>query len=207
MIEKILKYNEYLNKINEADENEEEAETEEEDDNKSDFEEAELDSDDEEIDDEEEGEENQFNETPEHYINSALKKIERRILSYFNAEENSSKLSSENIQLVSSNITKMPMFFTLKIKFQDQDYLYHLMIRIPLEEGMPEKEDVDMDTDMVEYCSVDFKKYSSEGDYIGEIDKKKEKCDDIDEEYIIGLNVELDNEFGITSNDLKIEYE
>ena len=99
----------------------------------------------------------------------------------------------------------MPLNKTLIIKYTNVDdddanvFMFHLMISIDVDQGRPEKPDISMDSSMVTDCGVKFKKYNSSG-LVGELDRSKVDINSIDQDYIDGLNGELDNKYSIDDN-------
>ena len=169
----------------------------------------------------------EFNDTPESYIETALNQIKSKIDKMFDYEEVDSdgeenisiqkaKLNSKDkskitfkdlgIRLDSSEISKYSkMYDSLTVKFSDSTSLYNLFISIDIKEGIPKNPEEDFSFEDIENCFVKFKKYDLDTfDVIGQITKNV-KIKDIDEEFIIELKIELDDKFGDEDEKLEIE--
>tara|TARA_R110000772_G_scaffold2410_4_gene8538 strand:- start:29076 stop:29906 length:831 start_codon:yes stop_codon:yes gene_type:complete len=155
-----------------------------------------------------------FNEDPGYYVEQALKKVERKLTSLFEEPETDengktnkdpSSYHSQGVELMDVKTTDLAMNKTLIMKYHDDDFTYHLMVTIDLQQGIPEKGDVEMDHSMVEFCGVKFKKYDVSNKLLGELDRKKVKLDTIDQDFIDSLNGELDGKYSIDDN-FEIEY-
>ena len=169
----------------------------------------------------------EFNDTPESYIETALNQIKNKIDKMFDYEEVNSddvenisiqkaKLNSKDkskitfkdlgIRLDSSEISKYSkMYDSLTVKFSDSTSLYNLFISIDIKEGIPKNPEEDFSFEDIENCFVKFKKYDLDTfDVIGQITKNV-KIKDIDEEFIIELKIELDDKFGDEDEKLEIE--
>lgn len=163
---------------------------------------------------EEESKSKVFNEDPGYYAEQALKKIENKIISLFEepksdengrTEEDPSSYHSQGVELIDVKTTDMPMKKTLIIKYHDDQFVYHLMITIDIDEGIPDKPDIEMDFSMIDECGVKFKKYDLYSNLLGQLDRKKVQIDTIDQDFIDTLNSELDNKYSI-KDDFEIEY-
>tara|TARA_R110000772_G_scaffold5341_4_gene19177 strand:+ start:2035 stop:2817 length:783 start_codon:yes stop_codon:yes gene_type:complete len=168
----------------------------------------------EDVEEEEEDVEKVFNEDPSYYMEEALRKVERRLLSLFEepvADENGktdadpSSYHSQGVELMDIKTTGLPMNKTLIMKYHDNDFSYQLMITVDIKQGVPEKEDVEMDHTMIESCGVKFKKYDVENNLLGQLDRKKVPLDTIDQDFIDSLNGELDGKYSVDDN-FEIEY-
>ena len=170
----------------------------------------------------------EFNDTPESYIETALNQIKNKIDKMFDYEEVESddenitiqkaKLNSKSkskitfkdlgIKLDSSEISKYSkMYDSLTVKFSDSNSLYNLFISIDIKEGIPKNPEEDFSFEDIENCFVKFKKYDLDTfDVSGQITKNV-KIKDIDEEFIIELKIELDDKFGDEDEKLEIETE
>ena len=176
----------------------------------------------------------EFNDTPETYIESALKQIKKKIDNMFEFQERegqepesgekqkdkSVKSAKEQgigkdksmtfkdlgVRLDSSEISKYSkQYDSLTVKFSDDDATYNLFIMIELKEAIPKDPEKDFSTDDIEKCYIKFKKYDIESfDVIGQITKNA-KIKDINEEFIINLKIELDEKFGEEGEEFSIE--
>ena len=175
----------------------------------------------------------EFNDTPESYIETALNQIKRKVDKMFDYQDDSESIednseekgsiskaksnSKDNskitfkdlgIRLDSSEISKYSkMYDSLTIKFSDSGSSYNLLISIDIKEGIPKNPEEDFSFEDIENCFVKFKKYDLDTfEVIGQITKNI-KTKDIDEEFIIDLKIELDDKFGEEDEKLEIETE
>jgi hypothetical protein len=137
--------------------------------------------------------EDNYQDTPEEYVNTALLKLKKKIDSFFEkpAEENQnpqekpknrnmdqakqkgkerkkdeSKMSFQdlNVNLESSELSKYSaQFDSIKIIFSDPEFRYDLFITIPLEEGINKDKTKDFSDKEIKKCSYKFKKYDLDG--------------------------------------------
>lgn len=178
--------------------------------------------------------ENMF-ETPENYIEAALRQLKRKIDKMFdfqedNVEENypvegeeatpekikkiktrsKDKMSFEDlgVRLESSEISKYSKLYdSLTVKFSDDNATYALIITIDLKEGIPKDKEKDFDIDDIEKCYIKFKKYDLDTfEVIGQITKNAE-LKKVDEDFLIDLKIELDDKFGDEEDEFEIETE
>lgn len=155
-----------------------------------------------------------FEEDPSYYINQAIEKVKRKILSFFEKPEpnekgrvnnDTSSYYSQGVEVMDVKKTDLPMSKTLIVKYNDSEYMYHLMVTIDLSQGIPKEDDEVASTDMIEYCGVKFKKYDSSNKLLGQLDRQEIRLDNIDQDFIDTLNAELDDKYSI-DNDFEIEY-
>jgi len=156
-------------------------------------------------------------DTPEEYIKLELIKLKRKIDGFFDQREEveDDKISSMSdalkrgnekdrsekdisfselgLSLQSSEISKYSSLYdNLVVKFSDDQFLYNLYITIPLEEAVSDDED---GKKKIKKCYVKFKKYDlDQFDLIGQITRNIE-LEKVDEDYLVGLKIELDDEF------------
>lgn len=157
-----------------------------------------------------------YNEDPSAYITQQLKRLENRLVTLFENpqkpdedgrvdDKDPSAYYNQGVELLDMKTTDMPMNKSLTVKYHDEEFLYHLIITVNIEEGMSEKPEDEMDTDQVEECGIKFKKYDMEDNLIGELEKKKIKISEIDQDYIDTLNGNLDSKYSVDNN-FEIEY-
>ena len=110
------------------------------------------------------------------------------------------------VRLESSEISKYSkMHDSVTVKFSDDDATYNLFISIDLKDAIPKDPEKDFSDDDIEKCYVKFKKYDLDTfEVIGQTTKNI-KIKEIDEEFIIGLKIEIDEKFGGDEDDFKIE--
>ena len=168
----------------------------------------------------------EFNSTPEEYIEMALKKIKTKIERMFEPEEGEEdsdrvvkiedvikkddeekKITFKDLglRLESSEISKYSeLYDSVTIKFSDDYSTYNLWIMIELKEGMPKDANGDFSNKDVKKCYVKFKKYDNiTFDLIGQIDKNVD-IDKIDEDFLVDLKIEIDEEYGTDEEELEI---
>jgi len=172
----------------------------------------------------------EFNDTPEAYIETALKQLQKKIGKMFedqvdledNKEEGNSsiakakskgkskKLSFKDlgVQLESSEISKYSKLYdSLTIKFSDADATYNMLLLIDLKDGMAKDPTKDFSFEDIENCFIKFKKYDLQTfEVIGQMTKNV-KMKDIDENFLVDLKIELDETFGDDDEKLEIETE
>lgn len=176
----------------------------------------------------------EFNDTPETYIESTLRQIKKKIDDMFEFEgksqeeqdqeqkpkfksaeaakkegegkEKSMTLKDLGVRLESSEISKYSkQYDNLTVKFSDDAATYNLFIMIELKEAIPVDPDKDFSNDDIEKCYIKFKKYDLDTfEVIGQITKNV-KIKNIDEEFLINLKIELDEKFGEEGEEFSIE--
>jgi hypothetical protein len=160
----------------------------------------------------------EFQDTPESYIEMALKVLKRKIDKMFEFQEDENqeeereqdiksvnrkeknKMSFQDlgVRLESSEVSKYSKTNdSLTVKFSDDSHTYTLIIMIDLKEAIPKDPQKDFDIDQIEKCYIKFKKYDLDTfEVIGQITKNAE-IKKIDEDFIINLKLELDEKFEI----------
>lgn len=173
----------------------------------------------------------ELNDTPESYIETALKQLQKKIGKMFEdqidledeneKEGNNSimkakskgkekKLSFKDlgVQLESSEISKYSkMYDSLTIKFSDSNATYNMLLLIDLKDGMAKDPAKDFSFEDIESCFIKFKKYDLDTfEVVGQMTKNA-KIKDIDETFLVDLKIELDEKFGDEEEKLEIETE
>ena len=173
----------------------------------------------------------EFNDTPESYIETALKQLQNKIGKMFEVQidlqdekeknENPSiaKVKSKGkekkltfkelgVQLESSEISKYSKLYdSLTIKFSDANATYNMLLLIDLKDGMAKDPTKDFSFEDIESCFIKFKKYDLDTfEVVGQMTKNT-KIADIDEEFLVDLKIELDEKFGDEEEKLEIETE
>lgn len=178
----------------------------------------------------------EFNDTPETYIVTALKKIKTKIDRMFdfqeedqdeNPEDENREVSAKSIKRAKEDSKKDKMTFkdlgvrlessevskyaktceSLTVKFSDSEAMYNLYVMIELKNSLPEDPETEFTYKDIKKCFIKFKKYDLDNfDVIGQITKNA-TLDDINEEYLISLKIELDEEFGEGDEEFEIETE
>jgi hypothetical protein len=169
----------------------------------------------------------EFNDTPEEYIATALTKLKRKIEKMFEFQEEEGEESEKKtvrqakekgkekdkisfkdlgVRLESSEMSKYSKLYdSLTIKFSDDSAFYALIIMIDLKEALPKDPNADFSDKEIKKCYIKFKKYDIDVfEIIGQITKNAE-IEKIDEEFLINLKIELDEDFGGEEEEFKIE--
>jgi hypothetical protein len=175
----------------------------------------------------------EFNDTPEQYIETALRIIKKKIDKIFEfqedgqeeeydgnektidqAKEDSKKKDGDKltfkdlgVRLESSEISKYSKLHdSLTVKFTDDSALYNLYIMIELSEGIPKDKEKDFSHEDIKKCFIKFKKYDIDTfEIIGQITKNVD-IKKIDEDLLVGLKIDLDKAFS-DGDDEEFEYE
>lgn len=170
-----------------------------------------------------------FQDTPEEYIKTALMKIQKKIVDFFESDDKQDEqevvtlskaldqgkkqdsrnknmsLSDMGLNLEDTELSKYSSLYdNVTFKFSDPDFWYNLYITIPINYVKTDPEEDFSDTD-IEFCSIKFKKYNYENDIVGQIGPRKIKIEDIDETLLVDLKIELDEEFGESEEEFEIE--
>lgn len=164
-----------------------------------------------------------FNDTPESYVDIALKQLKKKIDKMFEdaeaspegEEEEGSKNKSVKqakadskgdsgvtfkdlgVRLESSEISKYSkMYDNLVVKFSDDNSTYNLLLMIDIKDAIPKDAEQDFSYEDIEKCYIKFKKYDIETfDVVGQLTKTV-VIKDINEEFLVNLKIELDDMFG-----------
>jgi len=172
----------------------------------------------------------EFNDTPESYIETALKQLQKKIGKMFEDQEEleeeeprerpsiadakskgkEKKLGFRDlgVQLESSEISKYSKLYdSLTIKFSDANATYNMLLLIDIKDGMPKDPAKDFSFEDIENCFIKFKKYDLDTfEVVGQMTKNA-KIKDIDESFLVDLKIELDEKFGDEEEKLEIETE
>lgn len=167
-----------------------------------------------------------INDTPESYVEVALKQIKKKIDRMFEFQENEqqpedqpseegkneksikrakaeskdrSKMSLKDlgVRLESSEISKYSkMYDNLTVKFSDDDATYNLYLAIDIKDAIPKDPNKDFSYKDIEMCYIKFKKYDLDTFEVIGQITKNVKIKDIDEEFLVDLKIEMDDQFG-----------
>ena len=175
----------------------------------------------------------EFNDTPETYIETALKSIKKKIDDMFDFQKEegeeeekpkeisvkaakaegkkkkeSMSLKDLGVRLESSEISKYSkQYDNLTVKFSDDEATYNLFIMIELKNAIPKDPEADFSIDDIEKCYIKFKKYDLDTfEVVGQLSKNV-PIKDIDEEFLINLKMELDENFDEGEEEFSIETE
>lgn len=155
-------------------------------------------------------------DTPETYVENALRKLEQRIKTMFEtdkAEDGEVKKYGEikdinrkekgdisfkdlQLELQSLEISKYSKIYdNVKLKFNDDQFLYDITFTIDLKDAVPKDDEKDFSENDIENCQIKFKKYDQDNfDLVAGPLVKTAKISDIDEEYLVNLKIELDGD-------------
>ena len=170
----------------------------------------------------------EFTDTPESYIETALKVLKKKIDSMFEEEaaepeeekgsiakaransKKSSKMTFKDlgVTLDSSEISKYSKVRdSLTVKFSDPEATYALIISFDIKDGISKEPEKDFSFEDVQACFLKFKKYDIDTfEVVGQLTKNAE-AKEIDEDYLVDLKIELDDMFGEEEEGLEIETE
>ena len=168
----------------------------------------------------------ELSDTPESYIETALRQLKKKIEAMFEGpeiepeEKGSIEKARENskgkkqkmsfgdlgVNLESSEISKYSKVNdSLTIKFTDPEATYSLIIMIEIKEGISKDPAKDFSFEDVENCFLKFKKYDLDTfEVIGQVTKNA-KIAEIDEDFLVDLKIELDDKFSAEGETLEIE--
>lgn len=177
--------------------------------------------------------EDNYQDTPEEYVKTALIKLKKKLDSFF--EESSEEEGDENevmtmdqakkkgeekkkeegklsfkelnVKLESSELSKYSAIYdSITIKFSDPEFLYNLFITIPITAGINKNKDKDFSDSEIKECTYKFKKYDVNNfDLLGQIGPKTVEINKIDEDFLVNLKIELDEEYGGETEELEFE--
>lgn len=168
-----------------------------------------------------------INDVPEKYVENVLRKLKtkfEKMFAFDSVEDGKVKKFGEiskeedkkdrvslkdfNLELQSCEFSKYSKIFdNLRIKFNDERYLYDLLITIDLKDAVPQDPSKDFTDDDIETCQLKFKKYDIDTfNLVGEIIKTA-NIKDIDEDQLVELKLEIDKEYGEEEEEFEIETE
>jgi len=167
-------------------------------------------------------------DTPETYVDNALRKLEGRIRNMFETDkveggeikrygeikDKSRKEKGEmsfkdlGLELQSLELSKYSKVYdNVKLKFTDEQFLYDMTFTIDLKDAVPQDDTKDFSDKDIENCQIKFKKYDQDDfKLLGQMTKTA-KISEIDEEYLVNLKIELDDENGGQEEEFEIETE
>ena len=176
--------------------------------------------------------EDNYQDTPEEYVKTALIKLKKKLDSFFeeseeegdekevmtmtqakkkgkdkNSEEGKLSFKELNVKLESSELSKYSAIFdSITIKYSDPEFLYNLFVTIPLSSGISTDKTKDFSDKEIKECSYKFKKYDVNNfELLGQIGPKTIEIDKIDEDFLVNLKIELDDEYGGEEEELEFE--
>jgi hypothetical protein len=168
-------------------------------------------------------------DTPETYVQLALKKLQKRIEKMFTSaqvEDGEVKRYGEKqdldrkekgelsfmdlgLQMQSLELSKYSKIYdNLKLKFTDEEFLYDILFTIDLKDALPKSKDKDYSDEEIKNCQIKFKKYSLDDfELVAGPLVKTVELEKIDEEFLIELKIELEESGGESEEDFEIETE
>jgi hypothetical protein len=163
-----------------------------------------------------------LNDTPESYIFTAISAVKAKFEKMFSRieppkdengrnlnskdKDNKTSLETMGVTLDECEVSKSPKLANyLSVKYSDAEYQYSLYLQISIEEAISDKEDKEFDWKSIDDAFIKFKKYRIEDmKMVGQITKNI-KLDSIGDDFLIQLNVELDNDFESDDEEFEIE--
>jgi len=156
-------------------------------------------------------------DTPETYVENALRKLENRLKNMFETDkvENGEvkrygTLADKNrkekgemsfkdlgLELQSLELSKYSKVYdNVKMKFTDEKFLYDMTFTIDLKDAVPADDTKDFSDKEIENCQIKFKKYDQDDfKILGQLTKTA-KISEINEEYLVNLKIEIDDDGG-----------
>jgi hypothetical protein len=167
-------------------------------------------------------------DSPETYVESALRKLENRIKSMFDVDGKGDDVKKYGVKSDINRKEKGELSFSdlglnleslelskysktqdnLKLKFSDEQFLYDITFSIDLKDAVPKDKESDFSESDIKKCQIKFKKYSTDDFQL--VAGPLTKTDDlvkIDEEYLVNIKIELDETSGDEEDEFKIETE
>jgi hypothetical protein len=170
-------------------------------------------------------------DTPETYVENALRKLENRLKNMFETdkvengevkrygtlvdkdrkEKGEMSFKDLGLELQSLELSKYSKVYdNVKMKFTDEKFLYDMTFTIDLKDAVPKDDTKDFSDKEIENCQIKFKKYDQDNFKIlgppGGLTKTA-KISEINEEYLIYLKIELDDDNGGEEEEFEIETE
>jgi hypothetical protein len=168
-----------------------------------------------------------INDVPEQYVENVLRKLKTKFEKMFSTdkvedgeikrfgevqkeEEKKEKMSLAdfNLELQSCEFSKYSKVFdNLRVKFNDERYLYDLLVTVDLKDAVPQDTTKDFTDEDIETCQLKFKKYDIDTfELLGQIIKTA-NIKEIDEDKLVELKMEIDEEYGADEEEFEIETE
>jgi len=162
---------------------------------------------------------------PEAYVESALRKLENRLRNMFETdkvengevkrygtlvdkdrkEKGEMSFKDLGLELQSLELSKYSKVYdNVKMKFTDEKFLYDMTFTIDLKDAVPKDDTKDFSDKEIENCHIKFKKYDQDDfKILGQLTKTA-KISEINEEYLVNLKIEID-EGGGQEEEFEIE--
>lgn len=164
-------------------------------------------------------------DTPESYVEGALRKLENRLRNMFSTdkveqgevkrfgeindkdrkEKGEMSFKDLGLELQSLEFSKYSKVYdNVKMKFTDEKYLYDMTFTVDLKDAVPKDDTKDFSDKDIEKCQIRFKKYDQDDfKMLGQLIKTA-KISDIDEEYLVDLKIEIDED-GVEEEEFEIQ--
>lgn len=168
-----------------------------------------------------------LNLTPQSYIETALRGLEQRLRSMFETtkaeggevkrfgemkdkerrEKGELSFQDLGLELQSLELSKYSKVFdNVKLKFNDEEYLYDITFLINLKDAIPKDPNKDFSDKDIKECDIIFKKYDLDDfKLIVGPKNKSAKIEDIDEEFLVKLKLEFEEGTETEKEEFKIE--
>ena len=168
-------------------------------------------------------------DTPETYVENALRKLENRLRNMFETdkvengevkrygtmvdkdrkEKGEMSFKDLGLELQSLELSKYSKVYdNVKMKFTDEKFLYDITFTIDLKDAVPKDDTKDFSDKEIENCQIKFKKYDQDNfKILSQPSPKTAKISEINEEYLINLKIELDDDNGGEEEEFEIETE
>ena len=168
-------------------------------------------------------------DTPETYVENALRKLENRLRNMFETdkvengevkrygtmvdkdrkEKGEMSFKDLGLELQSLELSKYSKVYdNVKMKFTDEKFLYDMTFTIDLKDAVPKDDTKDFSDKEIENCQIKFKKYDQDNfKILSQPSPKTAKISEINEEYLINLKIELDDDNGGEEEEFEIETE
>jgi hypothetical protein len=168
-----------------------------------------------------------INDVPEKYVENVFRKLKTKFEKMFafdyaqggevkrfgevqEEEEKKNKMSLKdlNLELQTCEFSKYSKIFdNLRVKFNDDRFLYDLLVTIDLKDAVPKDPNTDFSEEEIKDCQIKFKKYDADTfELLGELTKTAQ-IDDINEDLLVELKLEIDKDFGGEEEEFQIETE
>lgn len=143
-----------------------------------------------------------YNQNKSYYVEEQLNMIKNKILNLFEEPKEGSEevnnFYTQGLVIMDVKFTDMPLYKTLVMKYQGDEFLYHLYITI--DRNQADIHNGEFNSSDIKYCGVKLKKYDLEENLLGELDRQKTLIEDINQDYLDKLNVDLDSKYSLGDN-------
>jgi len=147
-----------------------------------------------------------YNQNKSYYVEEKLNIIKNKVLGLFKEPQEGNQevnnFYTQGLVVMDVKLTDMPLYKTLIIKYQGDNFLYHLYITIDREQ--PNISNGDYNTEDLEYCGVKLKKYDLQDNLLGEIDRQTTLIEEINQDFLDKLNIDIDEKYSL-GDDFEIQ--